>query len=119
MRSEVVELVVLELGDRDADDLLLALDAARVAARVVAEAAVGHGLLAVHVVTLAADEVDVEVAPRVVVVHRLVGHDVDAADRVDQFLRRVDAQGDVPVEARGCRGTPAMTFSDSFAPPTA
>ena len=41
-----------ELGDHGADDLLLALDAARIAARVVAEAAVRNRLLAVHVVLL-------------------------------------------------------------------
>ncbi len=98
--QQVVELVVLELFDHDAHDLLLTLHTARVAAPVVAEAAVRDGLLAVHVILLAAHEMDVQVAPRVVVVHRLVGNYVDAADRVDELFGRIDAQGDVAIEAR-------------------
>ena len=46
---EVVELVVLELFDRQVFDLLLALDPARIAARIVTEARVRDGLVAVHV----------------------------------------------------------------------
>ena len=78
-----LNLSVLQLCDRDAHDLLLALDAARIAARVVPEARVRDGLVAVHVVQLPRLEVDVQVAPAVVVVHRLGDRDVDSADRVD------------------------------------
>ena len=59
--------------------LLLPLDAARVAARVVPEAHVGDGLIAVHVHE-AGFEVNVQVAPVVVVVQRFGHRDVDAAD---------------------------------------
>ena len=77
--------------------LLLALDAARVAARVVPEAAYEMAWSPLMWYS-AGLEMDVQVAPAVVVVHRLGDGDVDAADRVDQILGSVDAQHHVTVE---------------------
>ena len=93
----VVELVVAQFGDRDLQNLLLALDPARIATCVMSEAAVRDGLLAVHVREPGL-EMDVQMAPRVVVVHLVGDRDVDPADGIDQFLRRVDLQRDVPIE---------------------
>ena len=82
--------------------LLLPLGATRIAALVVPKARIALDLLAVHVVH-AGLEVDVQVAPAVVVVHGLGDRDVDPADRVDEILERVDAHHDVAVEVPAVR----------------
>ena len=107
---ERIEPVAFDPVDRRPDDGLLAHDAARIAAPVVAKAGISHGPSSVEMLQ-ARLEVHVEVAPRVVVVDGsvraavregvgILNVNVDAAERVDQIFRRVDAQDDVTIEAR-------------------
>ena len=97
--GEIVELVALEFFDRQAFDLLLASDPARIAASIVAKTHIRNGLIAVHM-RHPGLEVNVQMAPGIIVVQRFRYRDIDAADRIDQILCRVDPKRHIAIEVR-------------------